>query len=52
MHPLDVPQGRELIAPGLVETLLTFGLLAACLVGLVVYLVWKLPRGTDGPGGD
>ena len=45
MHPLDVPQTREVIQPGLAGTLLTFGILAACLVGLVAYLGWKLPRG-------
>jgi hypothetical protein len=52
MHPANVPDplaGGS--APGLVRSLLFLALYVLCLVGLVLYLRWKLPRSGAGDAG-
>lgn len=49
MHPSNFPGGvgiEEGLTP--LQTWLTFTLMVLSLVGLVAYLLWKLPRGRDG----
>ncbi len=48
MHPSNFPGDvgiDQALTP--LQTALTFGLMGLCLVTLVIYLVWKLPRGGD-----